>query len=132
MLEGVADLTLARLNEATLAWIEMNTTGPSILNLEKPSATLPPPMRRGAPVHGAELQMAFTAETAHQRRSDGTFSLKGIRLNSFPLPPFSTAQCAGGFLIWQVHWLIQTGARRLFSLDKRKTLKASALLKALH
>jgi putative transposase len=36
MLEGVADLTLDQLNQATLAWIEWNTTVLSILNLEKP------------------------------------------------------------------------------------------------
>jgi transposase InsO family protein len=47
MLEGVADLTLAQLNEATQAWIEMeyNRSVHSELG-EAPSATLPPPPRR--------------------------------------------------------------------------------------
>ena len=82
MLEGVADLTLARLNEATLAWIEME------YNRSVHSGLGESPLQRylhhrdvGRPwASSAELKIAFTAEVDRtQRRSDGTFSLKGIR-----------------------------------------------------
>jgi putative transposase len=82
MLEGDADLTLGQLNEATLAWIEMeyNRTVHSELGQA--------PLQRylhhrdiGRPCpSSAELKIAFTAEVDRtQRRSDGTVSLKGIR-----------------------------------------------------
>jgi transposase InsO family protein len=82
MLEGVPDLTLAKLNEATLAWIEMEyhrsihsaigatpldrfLTGQSVAR-EAPSLD--------------ELRVAFTRlETRTQRRSDGTVSIRGVR-----------------------------------------------------
>jgi putative transposase len=82
MLEGVADLTLAQLNEATLAWIEIE------YNRKVHSEIAQPPVRRflndkdvGQPCPSSEkLQQAFTAEVQRtQRRSDGTFSLEGIR-----------------------------------------------------
>ena len=82
MLEGVADLSLEALNEATLAWIEME------YNRKVHSETGQTPLRRyledkdvGRPSPGMEeLQRAFTAEvTRTQRRSDGTISLAGIR-----------------------------------------------------
>jgi putative transposase len=82
MLEGVADLTLARLNEATLAWIEME------YNRKVHSEILQTPLHRflndkdvGQPCPSSEkLQQAFTAEVQRtQRRSDGTLSLEAIR-----------------------------------------------------
>jgi putative transposase len=82
MLEGVADLTLAQLNEATLAWIEME------YNRKVHSQTGQTPLRRflndkdvGQPCPSSgKLQQAFTAEVQRaQRRSDGTLSLEGIR-----------------------------------------------------
>ena len=82
MLEGVADLSLEALNEATLAWIEME------YNRKVHSETGQAPLRRyledkdvGRLSPGTqELQRAFTAEvTRTQRRSDGTISLAGIR-----------------------------------------------------
>src|SRR5258706_1196020 len=81
MLEGVADLTVAQLNEATLAWIEME------YNRSVHSELSEAPLQRylhhrdvGRPCpSSAELKMAFTAEADRtQRRSDGTISLKGI------------------------------------------------------
>jgi hypothetical protein len=82
MLEGVADLTLAQLNEATLAWIEME------YNRKVHSETGQTPLHRylhdkdvGRPCPDTEkLKLAFTAEVQRtQRRSDGSFSLEGIR-----------------------------------------------------
>jgi transposase InsO family protein len=82
MLEGVADLSLAQLNEATLAWIEME------YNRAEHSELGEAPLQRylhhrdvGRPCpSSAELKLAFTAEVGRtQRRSDGTISLEGIR-----------------------------------------------------
>jgi putative transposase len=82
MFEGVDDLTLARLNEATMAWIEME------YNRSVHSELGEAPLKRylhhrdvGRPCPpSAEFKMTFTAETSRtQRRSDGTFSLKGLR-----------------------------------------------------
>jgi len=82
MLEGVADLTLAQLNEATLAWIEMeyhrsvhSETGQTpvyrYLNDKHVGRTCP---------ETEKLKLAFTTEGQRvQRRSDGTVSLEGVR-----------------------------------------------------
>jgi putative transposase len=82
MLEGVADLSLDQLNEATLVWIEME------YNRMVHSQTGQTPLARY--LHGKDvgrpgpdtgpLRLAFTAEvTRTQRRSDGSFSLEGVR-----------------------------------------------------
>jgi putative transposase len=82
MLEGVADLTLDQLNQATLAWIEME------YNRKVHSQTGQTPLHRflhdkdvGQPCPSTEkLHLAFTAEVRRtQRRSDGTLSLEGVR-----------------------------------------------------
>lgn len=82
MLEGVADLTLAQLNEATLAWIEME------YHRSVHSETGQTPVHRylhdtnvGRPCPDTEkLKLAFTTEVQRvQRRSDGTLSLEGVR-----------------------------------------------------
>jgi len=82
MLEGVADLSLHRLNEATLAWIEME------YNRKVHSEIGQTPLHRylndkdvGQPCPATEkLRLAFTTEVKRtQRRSDGTLSLEGIR-----------------------------------------------------
>jgi len=82
MLENCAELTLALLNEATQAWLEMgyhraihSETGQAPLArfLEGPSVA------RECP-DPETLRQAFCTETTRrQRRSDGTLSLKGIR-----------------------------------------------------
>jgi putative transposase len=82
MLEGVVDLTLAQLNEATLAWVELEyncsvhsetkqtpidrmLTGPSVVR-EAPSTD--------------EVRRAFRLKVDRkQRRSDGTISVGGVR-----------------------------------------------------
>ena len=82
MLEGVLDLTLQQLNEATLAWVEME------YNRKVHSEIPQTPLHRylndkdvGRPSPSTQqLQLAFTAEvTRTQRRSDGTISLEGVR-----------------------------------------------------
>jgi hypothetical protein len=82
MLEGVPDLTLAQLNEATLAWSEVEyhrkvhaETGQTPLDrfLHDKDVGRPCP----DPEH---LRLAFTTEVRRtQRRSDGTLSLEGVR-----------------------------------------------------
>ena len=80
MLEGQRDLTLALLNEATQAWVEME------YNREVHSETSQAPLARWlyGPTVGREsptvdeLRLAFTsANTRSQRRSDGTASIEG-------------------------------------------------------
>ena len=86
MLEGVPDLTLEQLNEATQAWIELeynrrlhSETGQTPLEafLTAPNVLrdCPPPQ---------ELRRAFRVTVRRtQRRSDGTLTLDGVR---FELP----------------------------------------------
>ena len=82
MLEGVADLTLEQLNQATQAWIELE------YNRKVHSETGQTPLARflndknvAQPCPSTDkLQLAFTTEVRRiQRRSDGTLSLEAIR-----------------------------------------------------
>ena len=83
MLEGVVELTLPLLNEATQAWVEMeyhhavhSETGQTPLRrfLAGPDVGRPGPS-------SAALRDAFRREVPRtQRRSDGTVSLAGLRL----------------------------------------------------
>ena len=86
MLEGCKDLTLAQLNEATLAWIELE------YNRKIHSEIGQTPLERflsskdvGRPCPGSEpLRQAFTTQAARsQRRSDGSLTVDGVR---FELP----------------------------------------------
>jgi putative transposase len=86
MIEGCADLTLAQLNVATQAWVEME------YNRKVHSEIGGSPLSRfiankdvGRPCPDFEaLRQAFTAESSRtQRRSDGTISVEGVR---FELP----------------------------------------------
>lgn len=82
MLEGVAELSLEKLNEATLAWMEMEYNvsehreikcSPRQRFLEHRDVSLPCPETE-------ELQKAFTTKVSRkQRRSDGTIAVKGCR-----------------------------------------------------
>lgn len=82
MLEGQPDLTLALLNEATQAWVEME------YNREVHSEIQQTPLMRWfeGPAVGRDspsvddLRLAFTASaTRSQRQSDGTASIEGVR-----------------------------------------------------
>ena len=86
MLEGEPALTLALLNEATQAWVEGEYqrrvhaelgTSPLDRALAGPSVVRPSPS-------STELRRAFRTETTRTvRRSDGTFTVRGVR---FELP----------------------------------------------
>src|SRR5262247_429695 len=82
MLEHVSDLSLARLNEATLAWVEQdyNRRIHSEIGVAPITRFLAgPSVMRPSPDSGA-LRLAFTrTETRIQRRSDGTIVLEGRR-----------------------------------------------------
>jgi len=82
MLEGEEELTLALLNQATLAWVEReyhrtvhSQTRKTPLErwLDSPSVSRPCPSMD-------ELRLAFTTAISRvQRKSDGTLSLEGLR-----------------------------------------------------
>jgi transposase InsO family protein len=82
MIEGVEELTLELLNEATHAWVE----GEYHASVHSELGTSPLARYREGPDVGREspgseaLRRAFRAETSRtQRRSDGTVSLEGRR-----------------------------------------------------
>lgn len=84
MLDGVAQLTLEFLNEATQAWAEIEynravhrETGSSPVERFAQS----PEVLRSSPSRNA-LREAFRLETKRrQRQSDGTISLEGVRFS---------------------------------------------------
>ena len=83
MLEKVPDLTLSKLNEATLAWVELeyNRKEHSELESETPMQRYLRVLQVGRSCPETQLLgQAFTAKTSRmQRRSDGTITLKGVR-----------------------------------------------------
>jgi len=83
MLEGVADLTLQQLNDATQAWVEIeyNRKVHSELSGQTPLQRYLQGRDVGRPCPSTEeLQLAFTTQlTRTQRRSDGTITLEAIR-----------------------------------------------------
>ena len=128
MLEGVADLTLAQLNEATLAWIEIE------YNRKVHSEIGQTPLSRylhdkdvGRPCPDTEkLKLAFTTEARRiQRRSDGTFSLESVRFE-VPSRYRHLEQLFVRYASWDLSsvWLAdsKTGAIlcRLYPQDKKK------------
>ena len=82
MLEGVPDLTLPLLNQATQAWVELEYNQKVHAELgEAPLARFlrGPEVGRASPASDA-LRRAFRLETSRaQRQSDGTVSLEGRR-----------------------------------------------------
>src|ERR1700722_16180049 len=82
MLEGVAELTLERLNEVTQAWVEIEYN--RAVHRETASSPLErfaqaPDVLRDSP-SSERLRDAFRLETKRiQRQSDGTISLEGVR-----------------------------------------------------
>jgi len=86
MLSGCRELSLAQLNQATLAWVEMEYNRKVHSELGRtPLESFIHDRDVGRPCPSAEeLRMAFTAGVVRtQRRSDGTISVEGIR---FELP----------------------------------------------
>jgi transposase InsO family protein len=86
MLEDCIDLTLNQLNEATLAWIELEYNRKVHSEIDQtPLARFlaAKDVGRSCP-DGEPLRQAFTAQLSRaQRQSDGTLSVEGIR---FELP----------------------------------------------
>lgn len=82
MLEGVADLSLRQLNDATQAWVEMEYNRKEHSELgQSPLAAYQqaPDVGRPAP-DAAAVTLSFTAELVRtQRRSDGTLTVAGVR-----------------------------------------------------
>ncbi len=82
MVEGVSDLSLAVLNEATLAWVEMEYHRKPHRETGQPPLTRfadGPSVSRESP-SSDRLRLAFTRQvTRTQRKSDGTFTLDGVR-----------------------------------------------------
>ena len=83
MLEGVADLTLDQLNDATQPWVELeyNRKVHSELAGQTPLQRFLNDKNVARPCPATEtLQRAFTTEVRRtQRRSDGTLTLEGVR-----------------------------------------------------
>ena len=128
MLENCPDLTLARLNEATQAWIEME------YNREVHSGTGQPPVVRFQHSPGVgrdcpspdDLRLAFCVEPSRlQRRSDGTITLAGVR---FEIPNcyrhlLRIAVRYAGWDLTRVHMVdARTGMvlARIYPLDKAR------------
>ena len=137
MLEGVVDLTLDQLNEATLAWIEME------YNRKVHSEIDQTPLHRflndkdvGQPCPATEkLQLAFTTEVKRtQRRSDGTLSLEGIRYE-IPSRYGHLEKLGVRYAAWDLSSVylcdLTTGTIlcRLYPLDKTKNAEGLRALK---
>lgn len=145
MLENVADLSLARLNDLTQAWVEHE------YNRKHHSEIGTTPLRRflddkdvGRPSPTSEaLRLAFcTQERRTQRKSDGTVSLEGRR---FELPSRyrHLDRVSLRFASWDLSWVHLVDERtdtvlcRLYPLDKaanadgmRRALEPLAVLDA--
>lgn len=132
MLEGERDLTLAQLNEATLAWTEME------YNRKVHSETVAKPIERfiagkdvGRPCPSSEeLRMAFTAAARRsQRRSDGTISLAGQRFE-VPARYNHFARITVRFASWDLTQVYMCDPHtsaplcRIYPLDKSKNADA--------
>lgn len=138
MLEGVVDLTLGQLNDATQAWVEMEYnrklhseigTSPLDCYLKGKDVGRPCPTSQ-------ELSAAFTAQLRRtQRRSDGTITVMGVR---FEVPsryghwPHLYVRVRS----WDLREVYLCGPKtedvlcRLFPLDKRRNADGQRALRA--
>lgn len=128
MLEGVSDLSLAVLNEATLAWVEMEYHRKPHGETGQPPLTRfadGPSVSRESPSSDA-LRLAFARQvTRAQRKSDGTFTLDGVR---FELPSRyrHLERLTLRYASWDLSYVHLTESRRgtvlcrLYPLDKAK------------
>lgn len=128
MLENCRELTLALLNEATQAWVEMeyhrtihSETGQTPLSrfLQGPSVA------RECPDPEALRQALCTETTRRQRRSDGTVSLQGIRFE-IPARYRHLERVRVRYASWDLAHVYLVDGRedrvlcRLYPLDKTK------------
>ncbi len=129
MLEGVAaDLTLARLNEATQAWVELEYNRK--VHSETGQAPLVrflagPEVSRESPPSDA-LRAAFTLEERRtQRRSDGTVTIRGIRFE-VPARFRHLERITLRYARWDLSYVLLVDRRsgtllgRLYPLDKTR------------
>ncbi|MCK5803033.1 MAG: transposase family protein, partial [Lentisphaeria bacterium] len=128
MLDGVKDLTLAKLNEATQAWAELehNRTVQSEINCAPLVRFINvKDVGRQCPASEA-LRQAFTAELSRkQRKSDGTISVEGVR---FELPSRYRhfEKVTVRYATWDLSHVYLTDGRsgqvltRLYPQDKQK------------
>ncbi len=128
MLEGVADLTLAVLNDATQAWVELEYQ--RAVHSETRQSPLErcaqgPDVGRPCPDSNA-LRLAFTTEERRtQRRSDGTVTIAGQRFE-IPARYRLLSRVAVRYASWDlthVHLVDErtgTVLGRLYPLDKTK------------
>jgi len=138
MLEDVPDLSLRQLNEATLAWLEME------YNRKTHSELGQSPLQVYLQAHGVarpcpstqDLQRAFTTEVRRTvRRSDGTITLEGVR---FEIPsryghfPWVTLRYASWDLS-TVHLTDPTSGTvlcRIYPLDKERNAQGQRARRA--
>lgn len=132
MLSGCRDLTLARINEATQAWVELEYNRK--VNSEiggKPIERYASDKDVGRPCPSSEeLLRAFTAQTRRsQRRSDGTVSIEGVR---FEVPSRYRHLTRIGFryAAWDLSHVYMADERtgqilcRVYPLDKNQNADA--------
>ena len=128
MLEGCRDLTLAQLNLATQAWVEMEYNRKVHAELgQTPLARFLSTKSLGRPCpESKKLHQAFTARISRaQRQSDGTISLDGVR---FELPSRyrHLKRVALRYASWDLSHVYLADAssgkiiERLYPLDKHK------------
>jgi transposase InsO family protein len=128
MLSGCRDLSLAQLNEATLAWVEME------YNRKKHSELGCSPLECfvgdrdvGRPCPASEqLRVAFTATVRRtQRRSDGTITVEGTRFE-VPSRYRHLSRIRVRYASWDLSHVYLADERsgqilcRIYPLDKRK------------
>jgi transposase InsO family protein len=128
MLEGVADLTLPVLNDATQAWVELEyqrTVHSETRQSPLERCAQGPDVGRPCPDSNA-LRLAFTTEERRtQRRSDGTVTLAGQRFE-IPARYRLLSRIAVRYASWdltRVHLVDErtgTVLGRLYPLDKAK------------
>ena len=128
MLEGVADLTLAALNDATQAWVEMGyqrTVHSETRQSPLERCANGPHVGRASPGSNA-LRLAFTHEEHRtQRKSDGTVTLAGQRFE-IPTRYRLLSRIAVRYARWDlthVHLVDErtgTVLARLYPLDRLK------------
>jgi putative transposase len=138
MLEGVVDLRLGPLNEATQAWVEMEYNRKTHSELgQSPLQCYLQDKDVGRPCPASEpLRLAFTAEVGRRvRRSDGTVSLGGVR---FELPSRygHFEQVALRVASWNLSCVHLADPKsglllsRLYPLDKHKNAQGRRAAKA--
>jgi hypothetical protein len=126
MLEGVPDLTLPLLNQATQAWVEMEYNQKRHSEIgQSPTARFlaGPEVSRSCPDSQA-LRLAFTAEVQRsQRHSDGTVSLEGRRFE-VPARYRTLGRLTLRYASWDLTHVVLVDPRsgqllsRLYPLDK--------------